>query len=268
MTTECRVCRAPSDSFGAATVLGKYRVEYFRCRDCQFMQTETPYWLEEAYQDAIISTDVGLIGRNEKDARIVSRVLRYLYPEAERCVDYGGGYGMFTRMMRDRGHDFAHYDPFCDNLFAEGLETDLKLERFDLVTAFEVLEHLDDPHRDLSTLDAAADHWLVSTMIVPSPPPPLGQWWYYALEGGQHVALWSERALQVVAAQYRRYPVTTRSGLHLFSKRPVNRRWAQWLMCGKFVGVLDRWRRRRSLLPQDYRRVLKATVANQQREAA
>ena len=264
MTTECRVCCAASDPFGAATVLGKYHVEYFRCRDCQFLQTETPYWLDEAYRDAIISTDVGLIRRNERDARIVSRVLRYLYPDAQRCVDYGGGYGMFTRMMRDRGHDFAHYDPFCDNLFAAGLETDLKSERFDVVTAFEVLEHLAEPHQDLSQLDAAADHWLVSTLTVPSPTPPLGQWWYYALEGGQHVALWSDRALQAVASQYQRHLVSTRGGLHLFSRRPVGRRWAAWLISGKLARVLDRWRRRRSLLARDYRRALEATVANQQ----
>ena len=111
-----------STPFARAVVLGKYDVEYQRCQDCELIQTETPYWLPEAYDQAIISTDVGLIWRNQRFAKITSRVLRHLFPKVERCIDYGGGYGMYTRMMRDLGHDFSHYDPHCENLFAKGME--------------------------------------------------------------------------------------------------------------------------------------------------
>ena len=252
MSTECRVCNATATPFAHARVLNKYDIEYFRCRDCQFIQTETPYWLDEAYDSAIVSTDIGLISRNERFARIVDRALKYIYPSATTAVDYGGGYGMFTRMMRDRGHDFAHYDPFCKNLFADGFAVELNDKRYDVLTAFEVLEHLAQPHDDLAKFDQAAETWIVSTMIVPEPAPKPDEWWYYVLNGGQHVALWSKRALQAAASHYGRQLVTTKRGLHLFSGPKVNGRWAKIILRDRSARLLDRFRKRDSLQQNDF----------------
>ncbi len=231
--------------------MGKYDIEYFRCPDCHFVQTEDPYWLDEAYGDAIVSTDVGLISRNERFARIADRVLRFVYPGADACLDYGGGYGMFTRMMRDRGHRFRHLDPYCDNLFAAGLDVTPDTTGFDLLTAFEVFEHFRDPHADLRKLDRTADHWLVSTEPVPEPPPQPGEWWYYVLDGGQHISLWSRKALQFVAAQYGRQLISYR-GLHLFSRTKVNSWWARAVLRDRASRGLDSFRKRRSLLGEDF----------------
>jgi 2-polyprenyl-3-methyl-5-hydroxy-6-metoxy-1,4-benzoquinol methylase len=30
--------------------------------------------------------------------------------QPENFLDFGGGYGVFTRWMRDEGYDFFHYD--------------------------------------------------------------------------------------------------------------------------------------------------------------
>lgn len=268
MTDACRVCNAAVDSFARATVLGKYPIEYQRCTDCQFIQTETPYWLDEAYCDAIISTDIGLVGRNQHFSKIASRVLRHVYPSVTNCIDYGGGYGMFTRMMRDLGHHFVHDDPHCQNLFAKGLEANPDGQRYDLLTAFEVWEHMADPQIDLAKIDAMADHWLVSTMVVPDPAPMPSQWWYYALDGGQHVALWSSRALQAIASQYQRHLVSTGKGLHLFSRVPVNRFLTSQILRGRGAALLDRLRRRKSLLQTDYQRALAAVVKKQSLDRA
>ncbi|MFK8112966.1 MAG: methyltransferase domain-containing protein [Rubripirellula sp.] len=265
MTNACRVCNANTESFAHATILGKYDIEYQRCSDCQFVQTETPYWLDEAYADAIISTDIGLVGRNLRFSKIASRLLRFVYPDVQDCIDYGGGYGMFTRLMRDLGHGFAHYDPHCQNLFAKGMEATPDTQRYDLLTAFEVWEHMADPQSDLAKMDSMADHWLVSTMLVPDPPPQPDQWWYYALDGGQHVALWSKRALQAVASQYKRQLIATRKGLHLFSSEKVSDFWVSQILHGRGGTALDRIRRRRSLLQADYETALAAIV---QRQAA
>lgn len=255
MTTACLVCQSVSDPFAQAKVLGKYDIEYFRCRDCRFIQTETPYWLEEAYGQAIVSTDVGLVSRNERFARIADRVLRFVYPKAFHCVDYGGGYGMFTRMMRDRGHHFLHRDPFCENLFAGGLEAAPQAEGFDFLTAFEVFEHFSDPHRELQLLDSTADHWLVSTETVPEPSPGPEEWWYYVLDGGQHISLWSTGALQTVASQYGR-TLTSYRGLHLFSRSKVNPIWVKQILRDRMSRALDPFRKRRSLLADDFKRAV------------
>lgn len=264
MNAECRVCGGRADSFAHAQILGRYDIEYFRCHDCEFIQTETPYWLDEAYDSAIVSTDVGLVSRNEKFSRIADRVLRFVYSSADRSVDYGGGYGMFTRMMRDRGHDFRHFDPYCQNLFAKGFEVQLDesnavSDRFNLLTAFEVFEHMAQPQNDLQRIDALAENWLVSTMIVPDPVPQPDQWWYYVLDGGQHIALWSKRALQSVASQFDRKLITTRRGLHLFSAEPINSFWAEQILRDRSARLLDRFRRRRTLLQDDFQAAVAAT---------
>ena len=69
MSERCRVCENVSEFFGRATVLGKYDVAYFRCRGCGYVQTEEPYWLSESYSEAITSTDVGLVERNDLFAK-------------------------------------------------------------------------------------------------------------------------------------------------------------------------------------------------------
>ncbi len=43
-----------------AKVLGKYDVQYYQCVITGFIQTEEPYWLEEAYSSAITKLDIGL----------------------------------------------------------------------------------------------------------------------------------------------------------------------------------------------------------------
>lgn len=60
----CKICGAESKPFDSATILNKYEVQYYKCPDCGFIQTEEPHWLDEAYSSAITSSDIGLIQRN------------------------------------------------------------------------------------------------------------------------------------------------------------------------------------------------------------
>ncbi len=264
MTEDCLVCNGRSDSFAHARIMSRYDIEYFRCSDCQFVQTETPYWLDEAYSSAIASTDVGLISRNEQQACTVDRLLRFAIPRAQSSIDYGGGYGMFTRMMRDRGHHFSHYDPYCENLFATGFESSPGQEHYDVLTAFEVFEHMSNPHHDLRQIDSFAEHWIVSTVLVPDPAPLPDQWWYYVLEGGQHIALWTKRALQSIASQYQRKLITRGRGIHVFAGGSVSSFRCRQVLRKRLVRVFDGLGKRESLLSADFQ---KAT-ADARRNAA
>ena len=60
----CKICGTPSSTWGKAVILGRYNIQYYRCGKCEFIQTEDPFWLEEAYSTAITKSDIGLIGRN------------------------------------------------------------------------------------------------------------------------------------------------------------------------------------------------------------
>src|SRR6185312_6383740 len=205
----CRLCGEEALPFGSARVLASLGVDYYRCRACGFVQTEEPYWLERAYEQPIAKIDVGIISRNIALGATASAVISALFDSGGRFLDWGGGYGILVRLMRDRGFDFYWRDPFCENLFAHGFEW-AEGGRAELVTAFEVLEHLPHPVEDVAAMAAVSDNLLVSTLVLPDPAPAPGDWWYYALESGQHVSLYSRRSLRVLAGRLGMFAASNR----------------------------------------------------------
>ena len=188
----CRACTGPTRPFAKAQVLGHVDVTYHRCDDCGLVMAIDPTWLPEAYSDAIAALDIGLLDRCQILSNVTAMVLRAERLRGGTFLDWAGGYGTLTRMMRDRGYDFHHTDPMATNVFAGGHDVpDLAGRRYDLVTAFEVLEHLVDPAADLAEAAASTDRLLTTTHLVPDPAPGPEDWWYYTLESGQHITFYT-----------------------------------------------------------------------------
>jgi len=200
MTQRCTICGSETRLSHRATVLSRYDVAYLYCSQCGLLQTEPPYWLDEAYSDAIALSDTGLLTRNIAVAMRLTALLTFAFPRDVRCVDAGGGYGVLTRLMRDIGFDFYWTDPFCANLFAKGFEADRAGGSFPVVTAFEVMEHLHDPiefiRQAMAKYHGAA--FAFSTQLFDGSPPPL-DWPYYSFETGQHVSFYQRRTLRHIA---------------------------------------------------------------------
>jgi hypothetical protein len=253
----CKVCGANSTACMSATLLGKYDVTYYQCVSCQFIQTEEPYWLAEAYSDAIASLDIGLIQRNEVGANIVQNVIYKWFDGGGKFVDYGGGYGMLVRMMRDRGYDFYRYDLHCENLFArtfEAVEPIAGNQPYTLLTAFEVFEHLVNPAEDLKQMLQYSPSILFSTVVQPNYSITPESWWYVLPETGQHIALYSTKSLQVLAEQHGLQVVSGHNNMHLMTRERVNPRLFKWLTDwrGTRLYSLLNKTRRSSLLDTDY----------------
>lgn len=249
LPVHCKICEAQSLFFGEAEVLRKYRVQYFRCKDCGFIQTEAPYWLTEAYSSAIASQDVGIMQRNLVNCEVTSAVLNLLFPGVSGGIDFGGGHGILVRLMRDRGFNFFWSDIHATNDYARGFERP-EGSRFDFLTTFEVLEHLPDPVSELSKLMEISDNVFVSTCLLPQPLPALSDWWYYAPTSGQHISFYTRKSLSLLAHRFGRH-ILSSGPYHLFSRQPrsaVLYRLATRVRAARIVNSL---RRRASLIESD-----------------
>jgi 2-polyprenyl-3-methyl-5-hydroxy-6-metoxy-1,4-benzoquinol methylase len=234
-------------------VLQKYPVRYFRCPACGFIQTETPYWLAEAYSSAIAKQDVGIMQRNLLNRELTTAVLNLLLPEVKHCVDYGAGHGIFVRLMRDRGFDFRWYDRHATNDYARGFEYEPG-QSCEFVTAFEVLEHLTDPVADLAEIMSISENVFVSTLLVPEPAPKLPDWWYFLPSTGQHISFYTAESLQVLAKRFDRH-LLSHGAHHLFTKRPRNKTMFRMATRAKAARVFNLLVQRKGSIEADFEKM-------------
>jgi hypothetical protein len=202
-----------------ATILNRHPVAYYQCRECGYLATESPYWLEEAYQSPINASDTGILRRNAELSRLTAVFLFALYGRSGKFVDYAGGYGILTRMMRDLGFDFLWYDPHCENLFAKGFEYHPGSWTPDLITCYEAFEHFVDPAAELEKMLALSRSILLTTELLPSPVPRPEEWWYYGLDHGQHVSFYSRKTLEHLAERHHLNLYTDGRSFHFLTDR-------------------------------------------------
>jgi hypothetical protein len=86
----CKICNQKSNLLLESTLFNKtQKVSYFKCSECNFIQTEDPFWLDRAYSSAITKTDMGLISRNLYNSNLVENILFHFFPSVHKCLDYG-----------------------------------------------------------------------------------------------------------------------------------------------------------------------------------
>jgi hypothetical protein len=219
----CNICGNKTLPIFSRNILNKYPIKYFRCVKCDFIQTEFPFWLNEAYNEAITNQDIGLISRNTNYSKITKVFLKGLNFDSNSVfLDYGGGYGMFVRQMRDFGFNFLRYDIYCQNIFAKSFDGDLNTN-YKVITAFEVFEHLDDPLTTIKELLPITDVLFFSTELQPEELDKIDEWWYIMEETGQHISLFSKKSLEYLALHFNLYYYTNGKDLHIFSKNKLNK---------------------------------------------
>lgn len=218
----CKICGSEAEKKFDVKIMHKYDAEYFYCSKCGFLFVGNPVWLEESYKSAINISDTGIMDRNLHFSQIVSLLIYYIFDKNKKFIDYAGGYGIFTRLMRDIGFDFYWQDVYCDNLLARGFEFKPELQnKVELLTAFEVFEHLVNPMDEIKKMFDLSGNIIFSTLLLPDPVPEPGKWWYYGFEHGQHVSFYSPRTLSYIAEKSK-LNFYSYKDVHLFSRKKLN----------------------------------------------
>lgn len=248
----CKICSQPSRSFTQARIRGQYDIQLYVCSSCGFVQTERPYWLAEAYSSPINESDIGLVSRNLEAVKLTSALIASFFKKDGPFVDFAGGYGLFVRMMRDRGFDFYWQDLHSPNLFAQGFECGKSLEgRAELVTAFEVFEHFADPLEEIQpVLKLSRNIWL-STRLISNPPPQPSAWDYYGLDHGQHISFFTRQALEEMARRLGLNLYTNGATLHLMTEKKVGTRWFRCILHHSVAALVNCLCKQPSLLDHD-----------------
>jgi Methyltransferase domain len=201
-TLACRLCGGTSRPIFSKTLLGHIDATYFSCDACQSQQTEVPYWLDEAYGIEGVHIDVGSASRTLKNWLGASTLLDQLGCDRKAiAVDFGAASGLFARLMRDVGYNFYSYDkyslPSFTNYF---LLKDTELAKANVITCFEVFEHLPEPAETLTQiLSADADLVLFTTWFCDNQNQ---DWIYYLPECGQHVFFYSQEGIREFARKF------------------------------------------------------------------
>ncbi len=173
---------------------------YFRCTFCECLFTPLiDDWKQDdiaayIYNDDYILVDPEYIDKRAQDqAKHVSKLLDG--HKGLRILDYGSGSGKFAHYMREFGYELvASYDPFANPNRPQG--------PFDLVTAFEVVEHSPQPldtfreMKDFLTADGAI---VISQTIQPKNIDEIRCAWWYAAPRNGHVTTYSEMTFAVIA---------------------------------------------------------------------
>jgi hypothetical protein len=233
----CRLCGGKAVFQFSQPVLNKYPVAYWRCEDCRCLETDPPHWLDESYRDVHLSADTGMVARTWQMAQTTSLLLSLagVGPNVQG-MDWGGGNGLFCRMMRDQAYNFVSDDKYAEPFYSRGFtRQSAGINRSDIITSFELFEHLPDPGAELKQVLAFEPKlWIFSTQLYENQD---SSWRYFGPDLGRHVFFYSSMGLHKFADENgfeflrgRDMHMLIRRSGHSYLQGAMQRQIALWLL--------------------------------------
>lgn len=182
-------------------------VYYALCPECGFcFAPQLHKWPPEKFEELIYNAVYALIDPEYKEVRpkrCAGILLNYFpnLPPTVRHLDYGGGNGLLSKCMIESNWQSVSHDVFVNK------ETKInQLGKFDLISAFEVFEHVPDVQQlmsDLSTLLNDEGIVIFTTLVTDGNIRPNNRlnWWYASPRNG-HISLFSKKSLAILADKY------------------------------------------------------------------
>jgi hypothetical protein len=233
--TSCSVCDGvclPLDVIdfnrsGGAESRGQHRplsgipIYYYLCEQCGFcFAPEFRQWSSKDFSEKIYNEDYSDVDPNHVRVRPEQNALSLTNmfkgrEEHIKHIDYGGGNGLLANLVSRSGWNSISYDPFItkDAHVTESY-------RFNLITAFEVFEHISDVHSLMTQLESLLDRdgiILFSTLLSDGEIVRNRRlsWWYASPRNG-HISLFSRKSMNLLASTYEFRVGSFSPGLHMF----------------------------------------------------
>lgn len=208
-------------------------VYYYLCKGCQFCFA--PWiagWTALEFEERIYNRDYILVDPDYLDARPRGNAQSLITTFGDhgrriRHLDYGGGAGLLSRLLNEAGWKSTCYDPFTNR----DVDT-ASLGQFDLITAYEVFEHIPDVDGLINRLSSllAPDGIVVFSTMVSDGRIVSGQrltWWYAAPRNG-HISLYTRKSLTLLGAKQNFNFGSFADGFHMYYRTMPA--WASHLM--------------------------------------
>ncbi|AIY39275.1 SAM-dependent methyltransferase [Collimonas arenae] len=203
-------------------------VYFYRCGSCGFTFTRaldkwrTEDFAAHIYNDDYVRHDPDYLGsRPQSNADMIMNNMGRM-KEQISLLDYGSGMGMMTEILGKNGFaSVASFDPFSSTQRPE--------RQFNMVTCFEVFEHVHDPLdlvKDINSFLSPDGALLFSTLLCPQQivDDGLHNWWYCAPRNG-HISFYTLPALTALATHFALRVHSFNDGLHAMYRPHV----AEWL---------------------------------------
>lgn len=179
-------------------------VYFALCSQCGFcFAPELMTWTLEEFEERIYNEEYVFVDPDYIETRPRANAHNLISMFGDRAhsvkhLDYGGGSGLLVELLRESNWQSISYDPFMDRNV--GVE---QLGQFDLITAFEVFEHVPDVQKLMSNLRSllAPNGLVLFSTLLSDENIHSNQritWWYASPRNG-HISLFSRNSLAILA---------------------------------------------------------------------
>ena len=214
--TRCKVCGHSSSLWGVVDFnknceenrslylpLSGVPIYYHECTKCHLVfTTAMDSWTPQDFALHIYNDQYKAVDPDYMDARprsLADVVGKFAHDiNAKRVLDYGGGSGLTSRLLKDRGINAMSWDPIADR------DTAKPQGQFDLVTCFEVFEHTPVPVNTLIEMLSFAQPKngmvLFSTLTIDDIKHRDIGFWYISPRNG-HITIHTKASLKALFDQ-------------------------------------------------------------------
>lgn len=235
--TPCPICTTPGAAFDVVDFnkncmegsdhrlpLSGRPVYYHCCAACgfawapEFADWSDDDFLREIYNEAYAGVDPDYAeARPLANARLLLKTFGK-HRDAIRHLDYGGGNGRLSAELVAQGWQSASFDPFPARGDRPGAGS-----HHNLITAFEVFEHVPQPDALMAALAKLLEDpglLLFSTLVSDGQivPGKRLSWWYASPRNG-HISLYSRKSLKLLAKRHQLKFGSFNDNLHFCARR-------------------------------------------------